>query len=598
MNAVGVILRGKFRMAAHGVASVRTESRLKVGVISVAVVLIWIGVFAAFYFGFRWVLHFGIDRSGASPAIGSVILVRMLSILMLATFFMLVFSNILVSFSTFYGSREVTFLLHTPISIRAFFVARFAECVAFSSWALAYLGSPLLLAFGLASHASWMFYVACALFFLPFVTLPAAVGSIITMALARVFPRLRMRSVVGLGVLAVGALFFYWRQRFGAARLSNDTFLPALLDMSSQTQSPFLPSYWMARGLFAAVDGNVSECGFNLLVLLSNALLLVWVAGEVAQRFFYLGWSMLAGTERARSRPLGRGILGRVDGWLSILPNPARALVVKDIKLFWRDPAQWSQFVIFFGIMAVYVANLHNTGYRYQQEFWKSWIACLNSGACMLVLATLTSRFVFPLVSLEGRRFWILGLAPLTFKRLVLQKFWLSVIITSFFTVTVAVLSAHMLKLDPVYYFLTVYSVVVSNFGLSGLAVGLGKRVSEFPGGQSRAHRVRHGRDAQFSAEYRLHRLGLGHRDLGDAMANAGAVSLGTRLLRGGCGRACSYHGPQCGVHRGAVTAGVPKPQADGVLKHADLLGQNAAADGSGGDRPGGPARGARIRNR
>ena len=480
MNPISVLLRAKLSMALHEIASVRNESRLKVGVISISAILIWIGIFAAFMEGFRWMLKFGLDRTSAGPAIGVVILARMLGVLMLATFVMLIFSNILVSFSTLYRSREVNYLLQAPIMFRTFFIARFIECIAFSSWALAYLGSPLLLAFGITNHAPLLFYTVAVLLFLPFVTLPAALGAIITMLLARIFPKLRARTIILLGILAISLFFYYWRQRFSAAHLSQDTLLPALLDMTSQTQSPWLPSTWMTRGLFAAIQGKMDECIFNILLLISNALMLVWVAAELAQRIFYSAWSALAGMDSTRVSLIGRGILGRLDGIFRFLPNPVRVLVVKDIKLFWRDPAQWSQFVIFFGIMAIYIANLRNAGVEYREGFWKSWIACINTGACTLILATLTTRFVFPLISLEGRRFWILGLAPLSFNRLVWQKFWLSVITASTFTVTLAVLSAYMLKLEPLFFFLTVYNVVITNFALSGLAVGLGSLYPNF----------------------------------------------------------------------------------------------------------------------
>jgi len=87
---------------------------------------------------------------------------------------------------------------------------------------------------------------------------------------------------------------------------------------------------------------------------------------------------------------------------------------------------------------------------------------------------------VFPLVSLEGRRFWVLGLAPLSFRQLVWQKFWLSVTTTSLFTVGLAILSGFMLRLEPIYFALSVYSVIITNFGLSGLAVGLGTLYPNF----------------------------------------------------------------------------------------------------------------------
>ena len=486
MSQVGAIIRAKFQMGRHTIASVRTESKLKVAVISFSATALWVGILALFILGFKYVIHFGPQVAGGGRGIGSIILVRMLGVLMLAVFLMLIFSNVLVAFSTLYRSREVTYLLHTPLTFRAFFVARFIECVTFSSWALAYLGSPLVLAYGYTSDAPWFFYAASLAFFVPFITLPAAIGALITLILARVFPWLRvgtlavLGSLVLLGMAAVVLLFLFWRKGFNPDRLSQDTMLPAILDATTQTQSPFLPSYWTSRGILAAAGGNYRECIFNLLLLTSNALMALWIAAQAAQTIFYMGWSSLAGQDRTRIKPLGRGILGRLDDVFKGIRNPARALVVKDIKLFWRDPTQWSQFVIFFGIMAVYIANLRNTSTHYSQDFWRSWISCLNIAACTLILATLTSRFVFPLVSLEGRRFWILGLAPLSFSQLVWQKFWLSVATTSFFTVGLSVLSGYMLGLEPIYFALSVYSVVITNFGLAGLAVGLGTLYPNF----------------------------------------------------------------------------------------------------------------------
>ena len=45
--------------------------------------------------------------------------------------------------------------------------------------------------------------------------------------------------------------------------------------------------------------------------------------------------------------------------------------------------------------------------------------AYLNLGACSLNLATVTTRFVFPQFSVEGKRLWIIGLARMGLARIV-----------------------------------------------------------------------------------------------------------------------------------------------------------------------------------
>ena len=472
MSQVLAILGAKSSIGRHQIASVREESRLKVGVITVSAILLWVGAFALFHSGFEFLLA-TMGRGAGEFNFGNLLMSRLLNILGLSVFFLLIFSNVLVCFSTMYRSKEVAYLVQAPITFEQFFYARFAECVAFSSWSLAYLGSPLILAYGLNIEASPMLYVAALLFFVPFVTLPACLGCALTMVLVRVFPRLKTRVMILLSILS-GLLFFIYIARIiRNTRISEDTVLPAFLNASQRMASPFLPSTWAADGVLAAANYHLPQAAFYLALLVSSALMALWLCGQLAQAIFYPGWSYLMGQDRQRIRK-GGGALGVVERIIGIAPEPYRTLAIKDVKLFWRDPTQWSQFIIFFGIMGIYIANLRNTSQSFEKEIWRSWVACLNVGAVSLILATLTSRFVFPLVSLEGRRFWILGLAPLTYRQLVWQKFWLSVTCTSLFTVALAALSGYMLSLEPIYYFLTVYSVAATNFGLSGLAVGLG----------------------------------------------------------------------------------------------------------------------------
>ena len=121
-----------------------------------------------------------------------------------------------------------------------------------------------------------------------------------------------------------------------------------------------------------------------------------------------------------------RGILGGAAIGLAAAAAPGAALALKDIRLFWRDPTQWIQFMIFFGLLCIYVMNLRNIALSFHNPFWEALIAHFNLAACGLTLSTLTTRFVFPQFSLEGKRIWILGLSPFGLHRLLLQKFALS----------------------------------------------------------------------------------------------------------------------------------------------------------------------------
>jgi ABC-2 type transport system permease protein len=173
----------------------------------------------------------------------------------------------------------------------------------------------------------------------------------------------------------------------------------------------------------------------------------------------------------ASSRP---GLTERVVTLLHWLGPDVRALIVKDTRMFWRDTTQWAQSLVLFGLLGVYILNLRHFAQQLANPFWVHLVSYLNLGACSLNLATLTTRFVYPQFSLEGRRLWIVGMAPLGLVRVVTTKYWLAAITSLVVTLGLITMSCYMLEmpLDRMIYFGV--AVTAMTFTLTGLAVGLG----------------------------------------------------------------------------------------------------------------------------
>ena len=148
--------------------------------------------------------------------------------------------------------------------------------------------------------------------------------------------------------------------------------------------------------------------------------------------------------------------------------------------MFVRDPVQCVQFLIFFGVLAIYFVNIRTIQYRGLGAMWREIVFHINIVATSVILASLNGRFVFPLFSLEGKRFWLIGTVAITPSWILLEKFWLSVATTLLFTVGLAVLSGRMLNIPRTHLWLSVYSVIMANFGLAGLAVVLGTLYPNF----------------------------------------------------------------------------------------------------------------------
>jgi ABC-2 type transport system permease protein len=178
------------------------------------------------------------------------------------------------------------------------------------------------------------------------------------------------------------------------------------------------------------------------------------------------------------SRDLGSALmpstLERILHVLIFLRADRRALVLKDIRIFWRDTTQWGQSLVLFGLLAVYIINLRHFSHQLNNPFWIDLVSYLNLGACSLNLATLTTRFVYPQFSLEGKRIWIVGMAPLGMVRVVITKFIMSTVASLAITVVLVLGSCYMLQMswERTVYFS--YAVAIMALTLNGLAIGLG----------------------------------------------------------------------------------------------------------------------------
>jgi ABC-2 type transport system permease protein len=91
-----------------------------------------------------------------------------------------------------------------------------------------------------------------------------------------------------------------------------------------------------------------------------------------------------------------------------------------------------------------------------------------------LILATFTTRFIYPMISLEGKRFWILGLLPLSRDTILLAKFAFAAAGSLVPCSTLILLSDVMLGVPWPLYFAHQVTCLALCAGVSAIAVGLG----------------------------------------------------------------------------------------------------------------------------
>ncbi|MCC5876629.1 MAG: hypothetical protein JJU11_10465 [Candidatus Sumerlaeia bacterium] len=482
-----LISRTKWRIADNAIRNMRQHMYLHLVVGLGLTFFLFGGGTLIFRFIFSWLMM--------QPLFGAPLMDRLVGLVFLIFFAMLLFSNLIITLSTTYISREVEFLMALPVSRKAIFRQKLFESIVYSSWAFALLCLPLFLSFGIERGAPWFYYPLIILLIIPFLTIPATIGAIMTMLVTSLLPARKTRTLcIGLGVLSIIAALILSRVT-GIGRLlatANQQDLLQIMNALAIGNSPFLPSAWLLSALQSIAPANPNDIDLGqflywLGMLTATALFLFEVCRWLVPPLYYRGWclsrdaAMKEVDSNARISPfryIDRGLE-------KTFPSPTAGLISKDLKSFWRDPSQWTQLVVLFGLMIIFVANLgYSTRYSSSLEVvvadWKNLLSFFNLAATCFIMSILTTRFVYPLLSLEGRGFWTVGLAPLPRTRIVWQKFALCLLLCLAISTPLVAISSRILELSLAFYLVSMVAIVVMSTGLTSMSVGIGAMLPDF----------------------------------------------------------------------------------------------------------------------
>lgn len=424
------------------------------------------------------------------PGVGLLLMERIVYMIFFLFFLMLVFSNAVLLYSSVFRGKETAWLFTLPVCPRAVFCWKVIESFVVSSWGLVVLSAPLLLSIGKTYRADVSFYLKCLAVYVPFMVLPAVVAGMGVVLLVRWWGRTTRIITWILVALLIWKAADGWMSAREAEELARNAdisrAMKELLGHSEITVNRLLPSAWMGEMVVLWARGFQAHGLFYGLLLSSWALMLGLVCVSGVSRLCYDSWNLSQRRKAARAGlraaaagegkggPLFTGAL-RLVKRVPFLKRTTGALVIKDIREFTRDPAQWVPCAVVFGLLFFYAGNLNRGSLADpQQHVFRMVLIYMNFGVCSLTLSTLTTRFIFPLFSLEGRRLWIIGLSPVSMTRVFYQKLVLFAGVIAALTCLLMLFSGLRLGLPGAHLFLYCAAIVLMSFGLTSMSLGLG----------------------------------------------------------------------------------------------------------------------------
>ena len=440
----------------------------------------WAAVFVVLY---RLLSYFrGVQE------IGALLAGKLLGIVLVSFFSILLLSNVITALSSFFLARDLDLLVAAPVDWLKLYGAKLLETALHSSWMVGLMAVPIFAAYGVVYHGGWLYPLAALGVFAPFLAIPAALGSAVTLLLVNVFPARRARDILSvIAVMAAAGVVVLFRI-VRPEKLARPEGFRSLIDFIGALRtptSPVLPSEWAERGVMSWLAGAPDALPFYLLWSTAAAFV---VLGALLHRALYAkGFSKAqesgrlgtgdATTLRADGRR--RGVGRRLLAPFGVL---RRELVLKEIRLFFRDTTQWSQLLLLGVLVVVYVFNvkflpLSGEGVTF---FLRNVIPFLNLALAGFVLASVAARFLFPAVSLEGRTLWLLKSSPMAVRDLLWAKFWVGTLPLLVLALGIVGVTDWLLQVSEFTFAVSVLTIALMTFAIAGLAIGFGTIFPQF----------------------------------------------------------------------------------------------------------------------
>jgi len=417
--------------------------------------------------------------------VGVPITEKLLSLIFLTFFGMVLFSNIVATISTTYLSDDLKLLNSLPLRRSTLVNLKLIETGFDSSWMPVLLFLPIFAAYARTVQADWVFYPVALGVLVLFLTIPTALGFLATALLMRAFPARRTRDLfILVGVFAlVGVLV--------VVRLANPEDIVRDPDQMKDwveylnnlraPAAPWLPSAWASQAVLGALYGNLRMFTGGFLPLAALALPLMAFTAWMGRIVFFKGWchaqeSQESPASAASGRRPGRGDW---DTGRGLLPAPARAMLVKDIKVFLRDSTQWAQLLLLLSLILVYLYNYRKIPLNAYRDI-RNMIFFLSIGFSGFIVSAVATRYVFPAISLEGRAFWLIRSAPISLRHLLWGKFAMAFVPLLILSEAVTALSVWVMKIDGFMAALAFSTMALLTLGLTSLGVGLGSIFTYF----------------------------------------------------------------------------------------------------------------------
>jgi len=364
--------------------------------------------------------------------IGTFLLHRFISVILFIFFMAVNAGNIIVSFSTLYKSKEVYYLITKPISFIKIFLIKFLDNFFYSSTTMLLMISAVML--GYSAYFKIDFFFVLFFFFwmlLPFMLIAASLGVILLMLMIRISFKAGLKKVIAgliLIYIIILLLFFKFSNPISVVEQVM-AFYPNINGYFGSLDNPalkFLPNFWIADSLYWFSAGKPMNALPYTGLLLGTSFIFLIAALFTAKKLYYKTWLESFELKLKNTQPKERVNSKQIFNNKSFFPPQIDVLLKKEFLQFFREPGQWIHLSVIIFLIAIFIVSLGGIDKRLLSAYnynLRAIIYVTIFSFNLFLVSSLSLRFAFPAVSLEGDAYWKLKSSPISMKKILAVKF-------------------------------------------------------------------------------------------------------------------------------------------------------------------------------
>ncbi len=407
--------------------------------------------------------------------LGVILSLKIFQMAWVIVFTMLIFSNMVSGVSALFLSQDNEIIYASPASLSELYLTRYLTTTLFTSWMMVIFSLPVFGAFGHVFEAGPLYFLILIPTIVAIAATASGAGLLVTIILVNLFPARRTKDIVVYLSLLFGILLYLVIRLLRPEDLADPERFPDFIEYLSSLSTPatpYLPPNWASGLLTGYLQDHFID--WLLIGLLVSTPFVVYFAGEWAMnRWFFPGFS------KAQESFGGSHQFKRKR----YRPEPMRWFFRKEMKMFIRDSAQWSQLFLIGALIVVYLYNfkvLPLDRSPIPAQFIANLIAYANIGLTGFLVASLSARFVFPSIGSEGSAIGLTLTSPLSLKRYMLYKYLFYVLPFTVLAVILLIASNHLLQIKGPMWWISITTGLIITWTVVAIALAFGAIYANF----------------------------------------------------------------------------------------------------------------------